>query len=165
MDVLPSGNVEVRRYDTRLNEEIQPDNRWLLKAPFDGSQFTYADIRDKNDNIYGKELRTGLPAPEFAAEAAVKIEKKTLGVSVTFPQASDNEVVFRYKVQIVNSEGNAVKTSWVFSEYYRGSEMPASLTVSFDGLEAGAEYTATVQAYDSYENASEKIASKVFSCN
>ncbi len=162
VDVKPNGNVEIRRYDTRLNEEIQPDNRWLLKAPFDGSQFTYADIRDTYDNIYGKELRNGLPAPEFAAEAAVKVEKAGSSVSVTFPQASDNEVVFRYKVQIVNSKGYAVKNHWIFSEFYLGSEMPDSLTVSFSGFEVGTEYTATVQAYDSYENASETLSSATF---
>ena len=162
VDVQSSGNVEIRRYDTRLNEEIQPDNRWLLKAPFDGSQFAYADIRDTYDNIYGKELRNGLPAPKFAAEAAVKVEKAGSSVSVTFPQASDNEVVFRYKVQIVNSKGYAVKNRWIFSEFYLGSEMPDSLTVSFNGLEIGAEYTATVQAYDSYENTSEKLSSATF---
>lgn len=162
VDVQPSGNVEIRRYDTRLNEEIQPDNRWLLKAPFDGSQFTYADIRDTYDNIYGRELRNGLPAPEFAAEASVKVEKVGSSVSVTFPQASDNEVVFRYKVQIVNSKGYAVKNRWIFSEFYLGSETPDSLTVSFSGLEIGAEYTATVQAYDSYENASGTLSSATF---
>ncbi len=165
VDVQPAGNVEIRRYNTKLNEEIQPDNRWLLKAPFDGSQFAYADIRDTYDNIYGKELRTGLPAPEFAAETAVKVESTASGVSVTFPQASDNEVVHRYKIQIVNSKGYAVKNNWIFSQYYRGSEMPESLTVSFSGLEVGAEYTATVQAYDSYENASEKLSSEKFVYN
>ena len=162
MDVQPNGNVEIRRYDTRLNEEIQPNNRWLLKAPFDGSMFTYADIRDTNDNVHGKVLRTGQPAPEFTASAVVKVEKTPNGVSVTFPQANDNEVVFRYNVQIVNSKGEIVKNSWIFSEYYRGSEMPATLTVSFTGLENDTEYTATVQAYDSYENASEKLSSTTF---
>ena len=165
VDIQPCGNVEVRRYNTKLNEEILPDNRWLLKAPFDGSQFAYADIRDTYDNIYGKELRTGLPAPQFAAEAAVKVESTASGVSVTFPQASDNEVVHRYKIQIVNSKGYAVKNNWIFSQYYRGSEMPDSLTVSFSGLEVGAEYTATVQAYDSYENASDKLSSEKFVYN
>ncbi|MBQ5663257.1 MAG: metallophosphoesterase, partial [Bacteroidaceae bacterium] len=162
VNVQPDGNVEVRRYDTRLNEEIQPDNRWLLKAPFDGSQFTYADVRDTYDNVYGKELRTGLPAPTFAAEAAVKVEGEGVKVSVTFPQASDNESVFRYKVQIMNSKGYAVKNRWIFSGFYLNSETPETLTVSFGGLEVGAEYTATVQAYDSYENASEPLSSTPF---
>ncbi|MBR2607426.1 MAG: metallophosphoesterase [Bacteroidaceae bacterium] len=165
VDVQPAGDVEVRRYDTKLNEEIQPDNRWLLKAPFDGSQFAYADIRDTYDNIYGKKLRDGLPAPEFASEAAVKVVTTGSGVSVTFPQASDNDVVFRYKVQIINSKGYAVKNRWIFSEFYKNSEMPDSLTVTFGGLEIGAEYTAAVVAYDSYENASEKIVSSTFTPN
>ena len=38
---------------------IAADNRWVIKAPFDGSQFTYTDIRDKNDNPFGKALYGG----------------------------------------------------------------------------------------------------------
>ena len=46
----PNGDIEIRRYDTYRDLEIDPEHRWVLKAPFDGSQFQYADIRDRDDN-------------------------------------------------------------------------------------------------------------------
>ena len=162
VDVLPNGNVELRRYDTRIDEEIQPDNRWLLKAPFDGSMFEYADVRDKYDNVNNKPIRTGLPAPEFAADATMNLKQSGGSVTVTFPQATDNDCVFRYKVQVVNDKGFAEKNKWVFSEYYKNSEMPDSLTVTFSGLEVGAEYKVVVEAFDSYENVSKPFASATY---
>lgn len=157
VDVLPDGNVELRRYDTRLDEEIQPDNRWLLKAPFDGSMFEYADIRNQYDNINNKPLRNGLPAPVFAEDAEIQLTSAGPTVTLTFPQATDNDCVFRYKVQIFNEEGFAVKNNWIFSEYYRNSDAPKTFTATFSGLEIGKEHTAVVEAYDSYENVSERL--------
>lgn len=157
VDVLPNGNVELRRYDTRLDEEIQPDNRWLLKAPFDGSMFEYADMRDQYDNVNNKPIRTGLPAPVFAEDAKIQLTSSGPSVTLTFPQATDNDVVFRYKVQIFNEKGYAVKNNWIFSEYYRNSDAPKTFTTSFTGLEIGKEHTAVIEAYDSYENVSEKL--------
>lgn len=157
VDVLPDGNVELRRYDTRLDEEIQPDNRWLLKAPFDGSMFEYADMRDRFDNVLNKPLRTGLPAPVFAEDAKIELASAGPTVTLTFPQATDNEAVFRYKVQIFNEKGFAVKNQWIFSEFYRNSDAPKTFSASFSGLELGKEHTAVIEAYDSYENVSEKL--------
>ena len=157
VDVLPDGNVELRRYDTRLDEEIQPDNRWLLKAPFDGSEFAYADVRDIRDNINNKPYRTGLPAPSFADDAKMNVQQSGTGVAFTFPQATDNDCVFRYKVTVVNDKGFAVRNQWIFSEFYKNSEQPDSFTVSYSGLEPGVEHTLVVEAYDSYENVSEAL--------
>lgn len=157
VDVLPDGNVELRRYDTRLDKEIQPDNRWLLKAPFDGSMFEYADMRDLRDNVNNKPLRTGLPAPTFATDAQINVKQSGTSVTATFPQATDNDCVFRYKVTVLNDKGFAVRNQWVFSEFYRNSEQPDSFTVSYSGLEPGVEHTVVVEAYDSYENISEAL--------
>ena len=157
VDVKPEGNVELRRYDTRLDEEIQPENRWNLEPPFDGSKFTYADVRDLRDNINNKPYRTGLPAPAFAADAKMNVQLSGTGVTVTFPQATDNDCVFRYKVTVVNDKGFAVRNQWIFSEFYKNSEMPDSFTVSYSGLEPGIEHTVVVEAYDSYDNISEAL--------
>ena len=157
VDVLPDGNVELRRYDTRLDEEIQPENRWLLKAPFDGSMFEYADVRDRFDNVDNKPMRTGLPAPVFAEDAKIELTSAGPTVNLTFPVATDNEGVFRYKVQIFNDKGFAVKNNWIFSEFYRNSDAPKTFSASFSGLEIGKEHTAVIEAYDSYENVSEKL--------
>ena len=162
VDVKPAGNVEIRRYDTRLDEEIQPDNRWNLEAPFDGSKFAYADKRDQYSNALNKPYRDGLPAPVFAAEAKVDVACAGTNATVTFSQATDNDCVFRYKVMVFNAKGFAIRNQWVFSEFYRNSDMPETLTASFTGLELDTEYTAVVEAYDSYDNVSEKLVSKTF---
>ncbi len=71
---LENGNIEIRRYDTYRNEEIGAAQRWVLEAPFDGSMFKYADIRDADDNPDNRPIRDGLPAPVFAAGTGHTVE-------------------------------------------------------------------------------------------
>ena len=162
VSVQPIGNVEVHRYDTRKNEEIQSTAPWIIKAPFDGSQFQYADERDADENVDNKFIRTGLPAPVFDTNAKPIVTIKNLGTIIKFPQAKDHDMVFRYLVRVNNDKGYAIKNSWVFSGYYKNSDMPDSLTASFSGLQKSATYTATVTAYDSYNNPSASISSESF---
>jgi Icc-related predicted phosphoesterase len=143
--VLPNGNVEIERWDTYRNEEIFP--RWTVKAPFDGSQFTY---KNRND----------VTVPVFADGAKPKVAVAKKSVEVTFPQAKDNEVVHHYVVEIL--DGDKVVTNFTkFSQFYLTSEMPKELSVKFNDLPAG-ELTVAVTAVDSYGNKSEKIRSKPF---
>lgn len=152
---LANGDIEIRRYDTYRNEEISPDSRWILKAPFDGSQFTYADLRDADDNPLGKVLYDGKPAPCFSEDSSIALETNSSYVTVTFPQAADNDCVFRYSVVVKDMELNEeVATASVFSLFYLNSDMPKTLSRTFDGLVQGKEYSIEVRAYDSYENAS-----------
>ena len=153
---LEDGNIEIRRYDTYRNEEICAEQRWVLKAPFDGSMFEYADIRSKDDNPLNKSLYDGLPAPEFAEGAEVEAEPSAYDVKVLIPQAKDNDCVFRYDIRIKKdgSEMLAANLS-VFSQFYLNSEMPEVLECVVDGLDAETDYVMEVVAYDSYENASE----------
>ena len=162
VDVKPAGNVEIRRYDTRLDEEIQPENRWNLEPPFDGSKFAYADKRDMYSNPDDKPYRDGLPAPVFDTKAKVEVECVGTSVTATFPQATDNDCVFRYKVMLLNDKGFAVRNQWVFSEYYRNSDQPETFSVTFSGMELDAEHTVVVEAYDSYDNISKQLVSKAF---
>ena len=162
VDVKPAGNVEIRRYDTRIDEEIQPNNRWNLEPPFDGSKFAYADKRDERSNPDNKPYRDGLPAPVFDAKAKIEVECVGTAVTATFPQATDNDCVFRYKVMVLNAKGFAVRNQWVFSEFYKNSEQPETFSVTFTGMELDAEHTIVVEAYDSYDNISEKLVSDTF---
>ncbi|MDR1153604.1 MAG: metallophosphoesterase [Bacteroidales bacterium] len=140
--VKENGDVELERWDTHRNEEIAP--RWLLQAPHDGTAFAY-----KN--------RTGGTAPAFAGNAQPTVGNIAFGAcSVSFPQASDDELVHHYKVEILN--GNTVAAKHViFSGFYLNSDMPATLTVDFTGLSASTSYTARVTAYDSYRRPSQPI--------
>lgn len=164
LTVLENGDVKIQRYDTYRNEEILPEKPWVVEAPHDGSKFKYADIRDKDDtNVNGLPVRTGLPAPVFATDAAITLSDITANVvKVTFPQATDDECVFRYKVCIRNGTGTIVKEVFQFSYFYLNSAMPATLSVNIAGLSSQTTYTAEVTAYDSYDNISNKLISEPF---
>ncbi|MDR1810673.1 MAG: metallophosphoesterase [Prevotella sp.] len=161
----PDGDVEIQRWDTYRNEEMHPESRWILKAPHDGSAFQYADTRDLADVPAGftNPVRDGLPAPSFGASDVPTVS--AIGINsctVTFPQATDNDYVFRYLVQIKKENGTVVKEYRKFSQFYLNSAMPATLSVTLDGLTANTVYTAEVTAYDSYDNTSSPIASAQF---
>jgi len=156
----PNGDIEVRRYDTYRDVEIDPEHRWVLKAPFDGSQFQYADIRDKDDNPNNVPLRDGQPAPAFTKSAQLKLEAYPGDVTVTFPQATDNECVFRYKVSVFKN-GNEVKSAFIFSQFYLTTDMPKELSYTFEGLDANTKYTVEVVAYDSWDNQSTPLTATV----
>jgi 3',5'-cyclic AMP phosphodiesterase CpdA len=142
VSVEENGDVKLERWDTYRNEEIKP--HWLLRAPHDGTQFAYKG-------------RTGGAAPAFKATDSPAINISSSTCSVTFPQASDDEVVHHYKVEILDG-GKVVKKHLIFSGFYLNSEMPAQLTVSFTGLTENTSYTASVTAYDSYRQASPPIS-------
>lgn len=160
----PNGDIEIHRYDTYRDVEIDSEHRWVLKAPFDGSQFQYADIRDKDDNPNGITLRDGLPAPVFADDAKLTVKPTAEDVKITFPQATDNECVFRYNVRVL--KGNTlVKSSFIFSQFYLTIDMPKRLTCDVDGLASGTEYTAEVIAYDSWDNQSAPLTATFTTSN
>jgi len=145
--VLENGDVKLERWDTYRNEEILP--AWLIEAPFDGNNFSYKG-------------RNGLPAPVFSEEAKPEVDVRELSYTVTFPQATDNEVVFRYLVEIL--ENDRVITSFrKFSQFYLNSQMPQKLSVDFAYSYATEKtFVARVTAIDSYNNYSNPIESEPF---
>lgn len=153
----PNGDIEIRRYDTYRDVEIGTDDRWVLRAPFDGSMFQYADIRDANDNPNNVALRDGKPAPAFGSDAEMKVESTSYDAKVTFPQATDNECVFRYHIRVTNGN-SVVKDSYVFSQFYLTTDMPKELSFTLNDLTPQTEYSVVVTAYDSWDNISEPLA-------
>lgn len=142
------GNLEIQRWDTYANEEILP--RWNVLAPHDGTAFTY-----KN--------RTNGNAPRFAGTDRLEVSDITeTRCTLTFPQATDDEAVHRYVVEIADADGNAVASRTRFSGYYLNSRAPQSFTMTFGGITQDSELTARVYAIDSYGNASEPLISEPF---
>jgi hypothetical protein len=157
---LSSGDIEIRRYDTYRGVEIDPEHRWILKAPFDGSKFQYADIRDANDNPNNVTLRTGLPAPVFDKDAKLSLKATTEDLIISFPQATDNECVFRYNIRVLK-DNTLVKSNFVFSQFYLSSGMPKRLSYIAEELAPNTEYTVEVVAYDSYDNQSTPLTATI----
>jgi 3',5'-cyclic AMP phosphodiesterase CpdA len=147
VNVLSNGNVEIERWDTYRNEEIHP--RWTVEAPHDGSRFVY-------------KCRDGLPAPTFARGYRPTVKPLADGgISVTFRQARDNEVVHHYIIEI--KDGKQVVASYrKFSQFYLNSQMPEQLTVNFSDLPADKRLSAHVISVDSYGNRSTPVVSKSF---
>jgi predicted MPP superfamily phosphohydrolase len=146
--VKENGDVELERRDTYRDEEISP--RWLLSAPHDGTAFRY-----KN--------RSGGTPPAFGEGDKPAVDNVLSGGTcrVSFPQASDDEVVHHYRVEILNGDVE-VSRQVIFSGFYLNSSMPDSLRVNFTGLPANTSLRARVTAYDSYRQASPAIESGQF---
>jgi predicted phosphodiesterase len=154
VNMLENENVEIERWDTYRDEEILP--KWLLEAPFDGTKFAYKD-------------RNGLPAPEFGrcSEPDIRCGKPEItkeededGYVLTFPQATDNDLVHRYQVDILEN-GNSFFSNKIFSQFYLNSQMPVKLSVSFQ-CPAAKTIVAQVKAIDSYSNVSSPVFSDEF---
>ena len=156
LEELPNGDIEIRRYDTYRDVEIDPEHRWVLKAPFDGSQFQYADLRDADDNPGNVVLRDGLPAPAFDDGAKIRITACFDGVCATFPQATDNDCVFRYNIRVWKDD-MLVEDTFMFSQFYLTTDMPQQLSYKMTRLKPHSEYRIEVTAYDSYDNKSKTL--------
>jgi len=155
---LENNDIEIRRYDTYRNLEISAENRWVIKYPFDGSMFEYADVRDGDDNPHGHSLRNGLPAPAFRAGDTLQIEPSVNAIKLSIPQATDDECVFRYEVRITK-DGSLIKDDFFFSQFYLNTDMPQRLVCTINGLLASTTYQIEVVAHDSYDNKSDAILS------
>jgi predicted phosphodiesterase len=153
VNLKDGGNaVEMERWDTRRNEEILP--RWTVRAPYDGSNF---------DSEY--RGRTGAPPPVFAAGSSdrITIVQSAGKWQITFPQATDNEVVHHYIINVRDAASNEViQTQRRFSFYYLNSDMPGSLTAEFSGLPADRSLKVEIIAVDAYYDRQSEPIGKLF---
>lgn len=146
VNIDAAGNVVIERWNTADNEEILP--KWEINAPHDGKNFVYAH-------------RDGGESPVFPTDAYVNVDTGVEACEVTFTQGSDDDVVLKYRVEIVDNE--AVITSYdIFSGHFLNSRKPDTLKVSFDGLPGEKELFARIFAVDSYGKESAPLASAKF---
>ncbi len=151
--VEDENNFSVRRIDGARNEEI--GEPLVFPAPYDGSNFTYAAYRGSK------------PAFESGNTQVVTEQLQLTQRRVTFPQAviaedDANNVVFYYRVDIVDADNNVVATANRCSRFYLGSDMPGSLSVIVDNINGNGKMRARVTAIDPYGNESEYIESEEF---
>ncbi|MFV0538622.1 MAG: SusF/SusE family outer membrane protein [Dysgonomonas sp.] len=138
--VSVNGNkdVIVDRIDFTRNELIKKP--WTIKAPHDGSMFTYFRERD------------GGEVPYFAATDKLTIDEiKSNSFKVTFPQAKDDDLVHHYLVELMNKRGEREQKVNVFSQFFFGSATPKTLSLTMKNLKGiYSDYMVKVTAIDSF---------------
>ena len=149
--VEDENNISVRRIDGARNEDI--GDVLNFPAPYDGTNFTYANYRGSKPVFENTEVK---------AEQQQPTQRK-----VTFPQASvseddPNNIVLYYKVEIVNSNDSVVAKANRCSRFYLGSDMPETLDVTVNGINGDGMMRARVTAVDPYGNESDPIESDEF---
>ena len=76
-------------------------------------------------------------------------------VMVKFPQASDDDCVFRYLFNVYEAATNTiVKKAYASSQFYMNSARPERLTLTISGLKSKTDYYIEAKALDSYDNES-----------
>ena len=141
-------NVRVIRWNTAIDKGILSD--WNISAPHDGSRFAYNHL-------------TGGENPVFGSDVKVRVSDVTSDqCKVTFKQATDDENVHHYLVEILH-DGAVVSSYMPYSRFYLLDDMPSTLTVPMKGIPSNVVLKARVTAYDSFGNASEPILSSPFS--
>lgn len=116
---------------------VHPDGFAYVTEGLIVTEYTNGDIEVRRYDTYRNE--------EIAADS----------VKVTFPQASDDDCVFRYVINVFDVKGGLpVTNASIFSRFYLNSEMPDELTNIISGLNSETEYRVVVKAYDSYDNES-----------
>ncbi|GHT45955.1 hypothetical protein FACS189454_06310 [Planctomycetales bacterium] len=142
VNVLPGTKLNVERWDTYRNVPYVP---W--------------EVDWKNKNYKGQ---TNSEAPKFEFGVKPKVQITGSGCLVTYPQAKDDDIVFRYIVEIKDG-GETVASYKQSSQFYLTTQMPETLTAEFDKLPSGKKLTASVKALDSFNNESDAIVSIPFS--
>ncbi|MDR1141555.1 MAG: metallophosphoesterase [Planctomycetaceae bacterium] len=141
VNVQTGNNFNVERWDLRRNVAYQPWN-----------------VDWKNKNYKNQNNKT---PPKFDSGIKPKVHVSGGGALVTYPQAKDDDAVFRYFIEI--NDGDKVIASYKqFSQFYLTIQQPDKLTAEFTDLPKGKQLTASVKALDVFNNESTTIVSENF---
>ena len=157
-DTVPEGSRNAAQY---LIVEVDADNRVrimpyniltddFMKTPAttDGDKqliWQINDVTDKKSFAYTSARKKTDGAPWFEAEDTVNVDSAAdTSVTLSFPQAEDDECVYGYRILLKDSAHpkETIKKE-IYSEYYF-EPMPERLSVTIDGLKADTVYDVTV---------------------
>lgn len=144
-------NVTIRKINTNKGEEIKTP--WVIEAPHDKSKFRYTANRLK-------------PAPStFDPGDQVQVSEISFSnCLVTFPQATNDDIIYSYEITLLNEQGVADRSPIkIFSQCWLGSSMPITLSWRLSDLKPETKYSISVKGEDSFGQKSEvPIVSKPF---
>ena len=145
-----NGRVRIYPYDV-LTDNFFPFV-WEIDEPWNPESFKYTDARYKTDK-----------APYFPENTLLEVtDVNDKGFKLTFSQAkSDDEYVNDYKIVIKEKlTGTIVKQSCLWSEYYFYN-MPETLSITFDDLDSGKDYTVDIFAGSFWNTLSKPVSTEV----
>ena len=155
VEVDVNGNTKITRYDFVQKKQIKGE--WIIPAP-----------KEDNSHLipYSKEYRVANnTAPVFAADDTVKVEAtSTTSVDISFNIASDDDMVYAYRIDVYNSSNELIKTAKTFAEwrdYPDLSLLPDIQTVTFTGTRFAKPYTVKVTAIDCWGVESEPLVCEI----
>ncbi len=114
---------------------------YLIENPADKTTFTYTP----------EQMAANATAPVFTPGSDVKTKKLidgTRGVDIPAASSTDGNIVFIYRVYVLDEAGNPVSDFWELSGYYF-SPPPATVRVNIGKLEKGT-YTLNAVAENAY---------------
>lgn len=145
-----NGRVRIYPYDV-LTDNFFPFV-WEIDEPWNPESFKYTDARYKTDK-----------APYFPENTLLEVtDVNDKGFKLTFSQAkSDDEYVNDYKIVIKEkATGTIIKQSCLWSEYYFYN-MPETLSITFDDLDSGKDYTVDIFAGSFWNTLSKPVSTVV----
>ncbi len=145
-----NGRVRIYPYDV-LTDNFFPFV-WEIDEPWNPESFKYTDARYKTDK-----------APYFPENTLIEVTDVTdKGFKLTFSQAkSDDEYVNDYKIVVKEKATDTiVKQSCLWSEYYFYN-MPETLSITFDDLDSGKDYTVDIFAGSFWNTLSKPVSTEV----
>lgn len=138
VSVNKAHQVTIERHNTFNGSTIKQP--WVIHPPHDGNKFTYTDTR------------TGGTAPVFSPGAAITVGNiSTSGCTISFPQATDDDMVYAYQVHVINQQtGLTEQILQLGSQFWNTVHMPSAISWNISALYAGYPYTIQVWAEDSW---------------
>lgn len=145
VEISADNRVLVRIYDLNADEFIGEYN---LDSFNDSSNFRY-----RHD-----DRKANASAPVFEHPEEFKAERKLGKVTVTVPVAtpSEDDVVFLYRIKVLDRNGEVIYTTLTLSNYYY-STTPEGVTFTLSSTEAPAGSTVEVTAEDAWGYVSEPL--------
>ncbi|MBQ7924151.1 MAG: metallophosphoesterase [Clostridia bacterium] len=150
MQIDANNNVRITRIDFVKKQQIREE--WIIPAPqADGSHLTPYSYKRGESN----------QAPTFASNEKLDVVAESANsVKVTYPTATDDGMVYSYRITLKDSGGNTVKTvttlaPWVY--YPDLSKIPETLSYTFSGVNFSHPCTIEVVAIDCWNKESEPL--------
>lgn len=130
-----SGAVRIIAYDVNADAEIA---RYYIRTPSDPSTFRYTNARIEASQ-----------APVFPANAtATLVNTYYNGFDLSFPQATCDDLVESYRVEVYNN-GELVNTTILTSCFYM-DPLPTTMVAKVRGLQSSAAHTVKIYAVNAY---------------